>query len=124
MAQALGAPMAQALGAPMALDDRRILAAALGRLRGKLAYRPVVFDLLPGEFTLLALQRVVEALVGQRLHKQNFRRMLATSELLEPTGRTEHSPRGRPAELFHFRREVLRAKPQAGVALPTMRAGP
>lgn len=113
-----------ATGAAMALDDRRMLATALGRLRGKLAWRPVVFDLLPSEFTLFALQRVVEALSGQRLHKQNFRRMLAANALVEPTGRLEFAPRGRPAELYRFRREVLRAKAAAGVALPTLRAAP
>jgi hypothetical protein len=110
------------LGAPMALDNRRILATALSRLRGKLAYRPVVFELLPGEFTLFRLQRVVEALAGVHLHKQNFRRMLATSELVEPTGRVETSGRGRPAELYRFRRGALRAKLTAGVTLPTVRA--
>jgi hypothetical protein len=110
------------LGSPMALDNRRILATALGRLRGKLAYRPVVFDLLPGEFTLFRLQRVVEALAGVRLHKQNFRRMLAANALVEATGRVEHAQRGRPAELYRFRRDVLRAKLTAGVALPTIRA--
>ena len=112
-----------AIGLPMALDDRRILATALGRLRGKLAWRPVIFDLLPDEFTLFTLQRLVEALTGQRLHKQNFRRMLAASALVEPTGRREQTGRGRPAELYRFRREVLRAKASAGVALPALRAG-
>jgi hypothetical protein len=110
------------LGSPMALDNRRILATALGRLRGKLAYRPVVFELLPREFTLLRLQRVVQALAGVRLHKQNFRRMLAANELVEATGRLENLGRGRPAELYRFRRDVLRAKLTGGVALPTIRA--
>jgi hypothetical protein len=121
-AEALAPKRAERLGAPMALDNRRILATALGRLRGKLAYRPVVFELLPGEFTLFRLQRVVEALAGVHLHKQNFRRMLAASELVEATGRVETSGRGRPAELYRFRRGVLRAKLSAGVALPTVRA--
>lgn len=112
----------ECLGLPMALDNRRILATALGRLRGKLAYRPVVFELLPREFTLLRLQRVVQALAGVRLHKQNFRRMLATSQLVVATGRVESFGRGRPAELYRFRRDVLRAKLTAGVALPTVRA--
>ena len=116
------AQRSERLGAPMALDNRRILATALGRLRGKLAYRPVVFELLPGEFTLFRLQRVVEALAGVHLHKQNFRRMLAASELVEATGRVETSGRGRPAELYRFRRGALRAKLTAGVALPTVRA--
>lgn len=111
-------------GVPMALDHRRMLATALGRLRGKLAYRPLVFDLLPGEFTLFRLQRVVEVLSGQRLHKQNFRRTLAANALVEPTGRMQSEGRGRPAELFRFRRAVLRAKPTAGVAMPTLRPLP
>ncbi len=111
-------------GVAMALDNRRILATALGRLRGKLAYRPLVFDLLPGEFTLFQLQRVVEALGGQRLHKQNFRRTLVANALIEPTGRMQSEGRGRPAELFRFRRAVLRAKPTAGVAMPTLRPAP
>ena len=63
----------KALGKPMASDNRRFLAAALGRLRGKLKYRPLVFELLPPTFTLFRLQQVVEALSGVGLHKQNFR---------------------------------------------------
>ena len=63
-------------GAPMAADHRRILATAIGRLRGKIKYRPVVFELMPPSFTLLQLQRTVEALSGVRLHKQNFRRLV------------------------------------------------
>ncbi len=110
------------VGAPMALDNRRILAAALGRMRGKLAYRPVVFELLPPDFTLLQLQRVVEALTGTRLHKQNFRRTIQNAELVEPVGRYETAARGRPAELFRFRRDVLTERPAVGVGLPAMRA--
>ena len=63
-------------GTELAFDHRRIVATALGRLRGKLKYRPVVFELLPETFTLLQLQRTVEALTGMRLHKQNFRRLV------------------------------------------------
>ena len=96
---------------PMALDHRRILATALGRLRGKIKYRPVVFELLPPTFTLLQLQRVVEALAGVRLHKQNFRRLVEHGGLVEGTGRQDIQTGGRPAELFVFRREVLRERP-------------
>lgn len=110
------------MGAALASDHRRILATALGRLRGKLAYRPVVFDLMPGEFTLLQLQRVVEALSGARLHKQNFRRLVTSGDLVEAVGRTSTVGRGRPAEMFRFRREVLGEKLTVGVARPIMRS--
>ena len=110
------------IGTPLASDHRRILATALGRLRGKLAYRPVVFELLPGEFTLLQLQRVVEALSGAELHKQNFRRLITNVDLVEPIGRTSAIGRGRPAELFRFRREVLGEKLTVGVSRPIMRS--
>jgi hypothetical protein len=110
------------MGTPLASDHRRILATALGRLRGKLAYRPVVFELLPGEFTLLQLQRVVEALSGAELHKQNFRRLVINADLVEPVGRTSAVGRGRPAELFRFRREVLGEKLTVGVSRPIMRS--
>lgn len=106
------------LGRAMALDHRRIVAASLERLRGKLSYRPVVFELLPEAFTLLQLQRVVEALSGMGLHKSNFRRLVEQAQLVERTGELEASVRGRPAELFRFRREVLRERPAPGVSLP------
>ncbi len=117
---ALAAP--EAFGRPMALDHRRMLATALGRIRGKLKYRPVVFELLPPTFTLLQLQQVVEALAGMRLHKANFRRLLENARLVEGTGELEPATGGRPAELFRFRREVLRERPAPGVGLPGARA--
>lgn len=110
------------LGQPLNSDHRRILATALGRLRGKLAYRPVVFELLPGEFTLLQLQRVAEALSGATLHKQNFRRLVAKADLVESVGRTTALNRGRPAELFRFRREVLGERLTVGLSRPTLRS--
>lgn len=114
--------MVAGLGAPMSVDNRRILASALGRMRGKLAYRPVVFDLLPETFTLLQLQRVIEALFGNRLHKQNFRRTVTTMELVEATGRLEATGRGRPAELYQFRREALLERRTLGIGVPMPRA--
>src|SRR5438270_12811616 len=82
----LGRPVAGidgAAGVAMASDHRRILATAIGRLRGKIKYRPVVFELMPPAFTLLQLQRTVEALAGVRLHKQNFRRLVEQQGLVE-----------------------------------------
>lgn len=106
------------LGRPMALDHRRILATALARLRGKLQYRPVVFELLQPQFTLLQLQRLVEALAGVRLHKQNFRRLVERGGLVEGTGEQSEHTGGRPAELFRFRREVLRERRAPGLWTP------
>ncbi|MPY95913.1 MAG: hypothetical protein GEV08_23510 [Acidimicrobiia bacterium] len=113
-------PGAPALGAAMQRDDRRIVATALGRLRGKLTYRPVVFELLPRTFTLLQLQRLVEALSGMKLHKGNFRRLVEGAGLVEGTGSMAPTG-GRPAELFRFRREVLRERPRPGVGTPWTR---
>lgn len=111
------------LGRAMGYDHRRILATAISRLRGKIKYRPVVFELLPDTFTLLQLQRVVEALAGQRLHKQNFRRLVEKGGLVEGTGQHATGAAGRPAELFRFRRDVLRERPTPGVGLPALPAG-
>jgi hypothetical protein len=102
-------------GRPLAFDHRRILATGLARLRGKLRYRPLVFELIDEQFTLMQLQRVVEALSGLRLHKQNFRRLVESGGLVEKTGRIEPRTGGRPAELFRFRREVLRERRAPGV---------
>jgi hypothetical protein len=110
------------LGTPMLFDHRRILATAIARLRGKLKYRPVVFELMAPTFTLLELQRAVEALAGLRQHKQNFRRLVAEQGLVEGTGKFSASARGRPAELFRFRREVLKERPAPGVRLGARRA--
>ena len=104
-----------ALGVSMRFDHRRILATAIARLRAKLKYRPVVFELLPPEFTLTDLQRTVEAISGRHLHKQNFRRLVETGALVEPTGVTSTQTGGRPAALFRFRREVLQERPEPGL---------
>ena len=109
------------LGEAMRFDHRRILATAIARLRAKLKYRPVVFELMPDAFTLSALQRAVEAIAGVPLHKQNFRRALERAELVEGLGRMDAETGGRPAELFRFRREILAARPVSGLSLPLLR---
>ena len=111
------------LGLSMTFDHRRILATAIARLRGKMKYRPVVFELMPPAFTLLELQRTVEAASGIRLHKQNFRRLVEDQGLVERTGKYAPIARGRPAELFRFRREVLGERPAPGLRLGTRRSG-
>jgi hypothetical protein len=110
------------LGEPMQFDHRRILATAMGRLRGKLKYRPVIFEVMPEAFTLLELQRAVEAISGIRLHKQNFRRLVEKAGLVEGTGEQTAKTGGRPAELFRFRREVLKERPAPGMRVAPRRA--
>ena len=115
------AALSAALGEPMISDHRRILATGLSRIRGKIKYRPVVFELMPAEFTLSALQRTVEAIAGVPLHKQNFRRVVEREDLVEGLGRQDADTGGRPAELFRFRREILAARPAMGLSLPLLR---
>ncbi|MCZ0738524.1 NUDIX hydrolase [Phreatobacter sp. AB_2022a] len=108
-------------GRVMRGDHRRILATGLARLRAKIKYRPVVFELMPPAFTLLQLQRTVEALAGHSLHKQNFRRLIEQQDLVEETGAIAADTGGRPAKLFRFRHAVLAERAVAGTKLPLSR---
>lgn len=108
-------------GQCMASDYRRILATGIARLRAKIKYRPVVFELMPSTFTLLHLQRSVEGIAGRRLHKQNFRRLIEQQQLVEETGAMAADTGGRPAKLFRFRREVLAERAITGTKLPLAR---
>lgn len=109
-------------GRSMIADHRRILATGIARLRTKIKYRPVVFELMPPTFTLLQLQRTVEALAGRLVHKQNFRRLIEQQDLVEETGETTADTGGRPAKRFRFRQEVLAERTVAGTRLPLSRA--
>lgn len=109
-------------GAPMRFDHRRILATAIGRVRAKIKYRPVIFELMPDDFTLFELQKTVEAILGPHLHKQNFRRLVESAGLVEPTGDVKTQTGGRPAKLFRFRREVLLERPAPGVRVKPARS--
>lgn len=113
-------PAPAPLGRAMASDHRRILATGLGRLRSKLKYRPVLFDLAPETFTLFELQAAAEAVSGLTLHKQNFRRGVDRSGLAAPTG-VMSATGGRPAELFRFAAPDPRQAPTGGLPLPTLR---
>jgi hypothetical protein len=104
------------VGRSMSLDHRRILATAIGRVRAKIKYRPVVFELLPESFTLWQLQRTVEALAGTRVHKSNFRRFVEDGGLVVGTGE-RRATSGRPAETFRFRPEVIAERPDPGVGI-------
>jgi hypothetical protein len=106
---------------PMASDHRRIVATALGRLRSKLKYRPVLFDLTPDTFTLSALQAAAEAVAGLSLHKQNFRRGVERAGLVQATGVFSSDTGGRPAELFRFVGAHPPGGPAPGLTLPGQR---
>lgn len=110
-------------GRAMQHDHRRILATGMARLRAKIKYRPVVFELMPEAFTLLQLQQTVEALAGRDLHKQNFRRLIEQQDLVEETGAMTAGGAGRPAKLFRFRSGVLQERATAGTKLPLAREG-
>lgn len=105
----------------MTSDHRRILATGLGRLRSKLRYRPVLFELMPPAFTLSTLQAAAEAVVGLNLHKQNFRRGVERTGLVEATGRLSTGTGGRPAELFRFTGAEVPDGQAPGLALPALR---
>jgi hypothetical protein len=108
-------------GRRMLGDHRRVLATGLARLRAKIGYRPVVFELLPDEFTLRQLQDCVEALAGQQVHTQNFRRVVEQQDLVEETGAVLAGTGGRPARLYRFRRQILAERSVAGTKVPVIR---
>jgi hypothetical protein len=114
-ARAHATALSNDIGVALRYDHRRILATAMGRLRAKIKYRPVIFELMPTNFTLTALQRTAEAISGRHLHKQNFRRLVEATAVVEATGETSHSTGGRPAALFRFRRDVLQERPALGL---------
>lgn len=84
------------------LDHRRIIDYALTRLRNKLSYTTVGFQLLPQRFTLSELQRVYEIILGRELDKRNFRRKVEMLGIVKPTREQRASITGRPAQLYRF----------------------
>lgn len=121
LAESAERPKGVGFGLPMTGDHRRILATGIARLRAKIKYHPVVFELMPDSFTLLHLQRTVEALSGLRLHKPNFRRQIDQQELIEETGEMSGETRGRPAKLFRYRPAILEARALSSARLPVSR---
>lgn len=117
----LHAAAATATGLPMISDHRRILATAIGRLRGKLKYRPVIFELMQQDFTLFALQKAIESIVGFELHKQNFRRSVVEGGLVEKTGAVVQQESGRPAALFRASPSIRVDAAASGLTIPRIR---
>ena len=109
-------------GTPMIGDHRRILATGIARVRAKIKYNPVIFELMPPVFTLLQLQRCVEGVSGRNVHKPNFRRLVEQQQLVEETGETVSDTGGRPAKAYRFRAAVREERAAAGTKPPLARA--
>jgi 8-oxo-dGTP diphosphatase len=88
----------------LAFDHAEQLGLAVKRLRGKLAYAPIGFQLLPEQFTLRDLQRVHEAVLERSLNKDSFRRKMLASGQLEATAEYQADVDHRPAEMYRFSR--------------------
>jgi len=86
----------------LAFDHADILATALDRLKGKVRYQPIGFELLPPKFTLSQLQHLYEVVLGAALDKRNFRKKVLGFGLLVPLKETQMVGRHRPAQLFEF----------------------
>ena len=86
----------------LAFDHAAILETALERLKGKVRYQPIGFELLPPKFTLSQLQHLYEAVLGTELDKRNFRKKVLSFDLLIPLKETQMLGRHRPAQLFRF----------------------
>ncbi len=91
------------LPGPLAFDHDTILAAALDRLRSKLEYTTLAFQLLPEVFSILELKHIYEQILGEKLDKGNFYRKIKDAKVLEDTG-IRREGRGRPTSLYRFRR--------------------
>jgi len=91
----------------LAFDHREILDYALTRLRYKLEYTTVGFQLLPDVFTLSELQHAYELILGEELDKRNFRRKILAAEILDETGRKKREGEGRPARLYRYRNDAV-----------------
>ena len=91
----------------LAFDHNEILDYALTRLRYKLEYTSVGFQLLPDEFTLSELQHAYEIILGEGLDKRNFRRKILSSGILEKTDKKKKEGEGRPAMLYRYREDAI-----------------
>ncbi len=90
----------------LAFDHSEILAVTLQRIRGKIDYTPIGFELLPKAFTLFELQKVHEIVLGRKLNKDSFRRRMLASGQLEATGDSQQDVDHRPASLYRFARKA------------------
>jgi 8-oxo-dGTP diphosphatase len=90
----------------LAFDHSDILSYALTRLRYKLEYTAIGFELLPDEFTLTELQSAYEIVLSEALDKRNFRRKILGAGVIEPSGKVRPGA-GRPAQLYRYRQDAV-----------------
>lgn len=100
---------------PLAFDHDAILAAARQRLRGKLRYEPVGFELLPAKFTLTELQKLYERILDEALDKRNFRKKVKKLGILEETGEVQRDVAHRAARLYRFDKRRYENLLKAGI---------
>ena len=92
----------------LAFDHDRIVTTAVTRLKGKVRYQPIGFELLPETFTLSQLQHLYEAILERTLDKRNFRKKLLGMEFLVETDQIEQDVSHRAARLYRFDEEKYR----------------
>ncbi|HTD24310.1 MAG TPA: NUDIX domain-containing protein [Terriglobales bacterium] len=102
---------------PLAFDHRKIVDYAVERLRNKLEYTTVGFQLLPAKFTLTELQRVYEAILNKELDKRNFRRKLELLKILKPLNEWQKGGR-KPARLYRFSATQFEKLKDKGILFP------
>ena len=98
----------------LAFDHAEIVATALTRLKGKVRYQPIGFELLPAKFTLSQLQRLYEVVLETPLDKRNFRKKILSMDLLEETDEIEQDVAHRAARLYRFDRQKYRELTRKG----------
>lgn len=91
----------------LAFDHEEIIDYALTRLRYKLEYTTVGFELLPDQFTLTELQQAYELILGETLDKRNFRSKIISANILEESGKMKQEGKGRPAKLYQYRQDAM-----------------
>ncbi len=94
----------------LVFDHQKIIQYAIERLRYKIEYSAVGFELLPSEFTLSELQQTYEAILGESLDKRNFRRRILSSDIIEEIpDKYRPNRRGRPARLYRYKPDAIAA---------------
>ncbi len=99
---------------PLAFDHAEIIRTALERLRAKLYYQPIGFNLLEKEFPFSAVENLYTTVLGKAIDRRNFRKKFMQFGILEPTGNIHQEGSGRPAKMFRFHPEKYKKLEKEG----------